>query len=72
MKVICKNNQYGIFTTSLTIGKSYGIIKRRKVKQSGTVLIRVLCDDGIEREYPVSRFLSKDEVREQVINNILY
>jgi hypothetical protein len=36
--------------TSLTIGKSYDIIKR-EVKPSGTVLIRLLCDDGIEREY---------------------
>jgi hypothetical protein len=74
MKVICKNNEYGTFTikkkTSLTIGKSYDIIKR-EVKPSGTVLIRVLCDDGIEREYLDTRFLSKDEVREQVINNIL-
>jgi hypothetical protein len=75
MKVICKNDQLGTFTikkkTSLTIGKSYDIIKR-EVKPSGTVLIRVLCDDGIEREYLDTRFLSKDEVREQVINNILY
>jgi hypothetical protein len=56
--------------TSLTIGKSYDIIKR-EVKPSGTVLIRLLCDDGIEREYLDTRFFSKDEMREQVINKLL-
>jgi hypothetical protein len=58
MKLICKNNEYGTFIikkkTSLTIGKSYDIIKR-EVKPSGTVL-RLLCDDGIEREYLDTRF----------------
>jgi hypothetical protein len=74
MKVICKSNEYGNEAirkkTSLTIGNSYDIIKT-EVKPSGTVLIRVLCDDGIEREYLDTRFFSKDEMREQVINKLL-
>jgi hypothetical protein len=59
MKLICKNDQYFYHKkkTSLTIGKSYDI--KREVKPSGTVLIRVLCDDGIEREYLDTRFYQK-------------
>jgi hypothetical protein len=46
------------------------MILLKEVKPSGTVLIRLLCDDGIEREYLDTRF-SKDEMREQVINKLL-
>jgi hypothetical protein len=35
------------------------MILLKKVKPSGTVLIRLLCDDGIEREYLDTRFFFK-------------
>jgi hypothetical protein len=35
------------------------MILKREVKPSGTVLIRVLCDDGIEREYLDTRFIKR-------------
>jgi hypothetical protein len=72
MKVICKRNQYPMLRnkTPLTIGKSYDINKREVISSSG-VYIRVLCDDGSERKYSDTWFLSKDEMREKIINEIL-
>jgi hypothetical protein len=35
------------------------MILLKEVKPSGTVLIRVLCDDGIEREYLDTRFYQR-------------
>ena len=70
MKVVCINNKTSKkinipITLPLTIGKTYDIIKKRKVTSG------IVGDDNVLSYYKDSRFITLNEWRDRQLDTIL-
>ena len=70
MKIVCVDDKLKGYTKptkiSLTIGKVY------ETKGGPPAMYEVTCDDGVVRDYSISRFVTLEEWREEKLNILGY
>jgi len=66
MKVVCVSNEpISVFGHSIKVGETYDVIQTKDVnfKDEKHVFLRIICDDGSEREFHERFFITLDEFR---------